>query len=111
MSRTVYPRTGPMYNPAHPGKIITNVYMKELGLSARQLAAALGVSHTSLTRILNGQGRVTSDMAVRLEAVLGRSAGSWLTMQSNYDLWQSRQHIDVTPLHQVYTSDRELVAT
>jgi plasmid maintenance system antidote protein VapI len=33
-------------------------------------------------------------MAVKLSAVLGRSAESWLRLQTNYDLWQSRQAID-----------------
>jgi len=32
-------------------------------------------------------------MAVRLGAVLGGSAESWLTMQANYDLWQARRKL------------------
>ena len=30
-------------------------------------------------------------MAFRLERVLGGSAESWLQMQTNYDLWQTKQ--------------------
>jgi len=34
-------------------------------------------------------------MAVKLSAVLGRSAESWLQLQEQYDLWQSRQKINI----------------
>jgi len=57
-----------------------------------------GVATTTLTRILNGQGRVTSEMAVRLERVLGRSALSWMRMQDNYDLWQACQSLNIENL-------------
>ena len=30
----------------------------------------------------------STDMALRLSRVLGRSAESWLAMQDSYDLWQ-----------------------
>ena len=87
-----------MFNPPHPGEFLAATYLAELGISARTLASALGVAPTSLTRILNGQGRVTSEMAVRLERVLGRSAMSWMRMQDSYDLWQARQIVNIENL-------------
>ena len=38
-------------------------------------------------------------MAVRLSAVLGRTAESWLLMQDNYDLWRAREAVDTEELH------------
>jgi antitoxin HigA-1 len=32
-------------------------------------------------------------MALRLSKALGRSPESWLAMQTNYDLWQAKQHV------------------
>ena len=34
-------------------------------------------------------------MALRLSKTLGRTPESWLAMQSNYDLWQAKQNIDL----------------
>jgi len=91
--------TSPMFCPPHPGEFITETYLRPLGVSARGLAAALRVAPTSVTRILSSAARVTPEMAIRLEAVLGRSADSWLKMQNAYDLWHARavvntQHLD-----------------
>jgi len=87
-----------MFNPTHPGEFITATYLEPCHLSARSLADALGVAVTSVTRVLNGSTRVSPEMALRLEAVLGASARFWLTMQNNYDLWQARQTLDVAKL-------------
>ncbi|MGH8237871.1 MAG: HigA family addiction module antitoxin [Steroidobacteraceae bacterium] len=62
-------------------------------MSGRELAATLGVSASTLNRILTGNSAVSPEMALRLSKALGRSPESWLTMQSNYDLWQARQHV------------------
>jgi len=37
--------------------------------------------------------RISPEMARRLSQALGRSPESWLAMQSNYDLWQAKQHV------------------
>jgi addiction module HigA family antidote len=34
-------------------------------------------------------------MALRLSKTLGRSPESWLAMQSNYNLWQAKQHLNL----------------
>jgi plasmid maintenance system antidote protein VapI len=50
---------------------------------------------------VNGRGRVTPEIAVRLSIALGSSAESWLGHQAAYDLWELEQHPDnarVVPL-------------
>ena len=41
-----------------------------------------------LSRILNGQAGISSEMAVRLEKAFGGTAKSWLALQQAYDLAQ-----------------------
>ena len=82
-----------MYNPPHPGEFITEVYLEPNQITGRQLAAVLGVSPSTLNRILNGVSAVSPAMALRLSKALGRSAESWLAMQSNYDLWHARRNV------------------
>jgi len=82
-----------MYNPPHPGEFITDVYLDPNNLSGRELAVSLGVSPSTLSRLLKGSTGISPAMALRLSKVLGRSAESWLTMQTNYDLWQARKTV------------------
>mgnify|MGYP001574936110 FL=1 len=82
-----------MHNPPHPGEFITQVYLEPNNLSGRELAVKLGVAASTLNRILVGSSRISPEMALRLSKALGRSPESWLAMQSNYDLWQAKQHL------------------
>jgi len=83
-----------MFDPPHPGEFITETYLEPFGISARVLAGKLGVAPSTLTRVLNGSGRVTPEMALRLSRVLGRTAESWLAMQDVHDLWVARARIE-----------------
>ncbi len=77
-----------MFNPPHPGEFIREVYLEELEVSSRTVAAKLKVSPSTFTRLLNGKSSITPEMAMRLSKTLGRSPESWLAMQNSYDLWQ-----------------------
>lgn len=89
----------PMHNPPHPGEFITEVYLAPFALSGRELASRLGVSASTLNRVLTGASRVSPEMALRLSRVLGRSAESWLAMQDAHDLWVARAHLDLGDVH------------
>jgi antitoxin HigA-1 len=87
--------------PAHPGELIQECYIEELNLTAAQLSEALGVSSSSVSRILQSKMSVTPDMAVRFERVFKKRASFWLQMQMNYDLWQAENnnpHLELQPL-------------
>jgi addiction module HigA family antidote len=90
-----------MHNPPHPGEFIRDIYLVPYGLSIRALAENLGVSASTVARIINGHSGVSPEMALRLSKAIGRSPESWLAMQHNYDLWQAKQVTDlshVTPI-------------
>ena len=86
---------GPMHSPPHPGRLIVEVYLAELNISARQLAHALDVSPSTLTRVINGASGISAEMALRLSRALGGSPGSWLNMQNDHDLWVAAQRADL----------------
>ncbi|MEQ9058941.1 MAG: HigA family addiction module antitoxin [Gammaproteobacteria bacterium] len=86
----------PLHNPPHPGEFIKEVYLEPYELSIRSLAESLGVSPSTLTRLINGQSGISPEMALRLSKALGRSPESWLAMQHNYDLWLARQSVDLS---------------
>lgn len=84
-----------MYNPPHPGEFIREVYLQPFDLSARQLAQKLGVSPSTLSRVIKGASGISPEMALRLSKALGRSPESWLAMQDHYDLWVARRDVDL----------------
>lgn len=90
-----------MHNPPHPGEFIREVYLAPFQLSARQVAAKLKVAPSTFNRILNGESKVTPEMALRLSKTLGRSPESWLALQHNYDLWRARRRVDLTKVEKL----------
>ena len=58
-----------MFNPPHPGEFISEVYLAELGISGRELAASVGVSASTVNRVLNGLSRITPEMALKLSLI------------------------------------------
>ena len=85
-----------MHNPPHPGEFIIAVYLEPNHISGRELAVKLGVAPSTLSRVLKGTNRVSPEMALRLSKSLGRSPESRLAMQYNHDLWQARQHVNLS---------------
>lgn len=90
------------HNPMHPGEFIRKVYLLPLDITAAQAARDLGVSQPALSRLLNGQSDVSTDMALRLEKAFGRSAESWLAMQDNFDLWNARRTANLAAVKPIY---------
>ena len=85
-------------NPAHPGGILAE-QLQYLGLSAREFARHIGVSPSSVTRILNERGPITPEMAVRISAALpGPEASTWLALQADYDLWHAEKKVNVSAI-------------
>jgi addiction module HigA family antidote len=93
-----------MYDPPHPGEFIREVYLEALKVSARSVAAKLKVSPSTFTRLINGKSSITPEMALRLSKTLGRSPESWLALQNNYDLWQTRKTLNVDEIEKLEVS-------
>jgi addiction module HigA family antidote len=77
-----------MKNPPHPGGLVFRECIEPLGLTITNAAAALGVTRTTLSELVNERRGISPEMAVRLSKVFGGSAESWLVQQAQYDLAQ-----------------------
>lgn len=71
--------------PIHPGEHLAEE-LRELQLSAAELARQLKVPTNRITEILNGQRSVSGDTALRLGHFFGTTAEFWLNLQSLYDI-------------------------
>ncbi len=76
--------------PIHPGEHLAEE-LKELGMSAAELARQMKVPTNRVTEILNGQRSITGDTALRLGHYFNTSAQFWLNLQSGYELRLAEQ--------------------
>jgi len=60
--------------------------LRELGMSAAELARQLEVPTNRITEILNGRRAITGDTALRLAHFFGTTAEFWLNLQSLYEI-------------------------
>jgi antitoxin HigA-1 len=84
--------------PVHPGEVLRDDAFPALKITKPAFAQALGVSRQTLHEIMTLKRGISPDMAVRLEAVVGSTAETWLAMQTRYDLWLARQRVSVKSL-------------
>ena len=73
--------------PSHPGRVLKELYLDELGVTVTELSARIGVSRKAVSAIVNGHKSVTPEMALRLSRALGTTPEIWLNLQMNHDLW------------------------
>ena len=87
----------PNRRPTHPGAILREDILPELGITQAVFANHLGVSRLTVSEILHGKRGVSAEMAVRLAKVIGGSPESWLHMQEAVDLWEVEQKFKNNP--------------
>jgi antitoxin HigA-1 len=78
--------------PIHPGEHLAEE-LKELGISAAELARQIDVPVNRITGIMNGRRAITADTALRLGHWFGTSPEFWLNLQKLYELRSARDKI------------------
>jgi len=76
----------------HPGEHLAEE-LRELEMSAAELARQLEVPTNRITEILNGRRAVTGDTALRLGHFFGTTAEFWLNLQSLYEIRLAQQKV------------------
>lgn len=77
--------------PTHPGEVLSEEFLKPMGISQTKLASHLGWSHAKINEIINGKRGVTAETALAFSDVFGTTAEFWINLQTNYDLWEAQQ--------------------
>ena len=73
-------------HPIHPGEVLSEEFLKPMGISQNRLALNIGVPPRRINEIVLRKRRITADTALRLAKFFGTSAEFWLGLQSQYDL-------------------------
>ena len=79
-------------NP-HPGEILKEEFLGEIGMSQNQLGHRCGVPANRIHAIVNGTRDVTADTDLRLCKFFGLSEGYFLRLQNAYDTLEAKREI------------------
>lgn len=72
--------------PAHPGRILRNLYIRPLGLNSGDAADKLGITRKTLSMLLGERQPISAEMARRLAKAFNTTPALWTNLQRNYDL-------------------------
>lgn len=76
--------------PTHPGEILSEEFLKPLGVTQVALAAHLGVPVQRINELIRAKRGVTPETAWLLAGALGTTPEFWLALQTNHDLVRAR---------------------
>ena len=78
--------------PVHPGEILREDILPEVGLSITAAAKALGVSRQMLHDILAERRPLSAIMCLKISRLLGSTPEFWMRLQAEYDLKKAAQN-------------------
>lgn len=78
------------YSTIHPGEVL-NLTLKEMGIAQKDFASTIGMPASVLNAIINKKRSITPDIAVLLEAALGKEATFWLALQAQRDIEEAKK--------------------
>ena len=98
----------PKRRPTHPGAVLREDVLPQLGITQAQLAAHMGVSRLTVSELLHEKRGLSAEIAVRLAKVLRTTPEMWLRMQQAVDLWEAQR--DTLRYAKVEPLPKELLA-
>ena len=77
--------------PTHPGEMLLEEFLRPMGLTQQDLAAAIRVPYQRVNEIVNGKRGVTPSTALRLAKFFGMSPDFWMNLQLRWDLYAAKE--------------------
>ena len=82
-----------LLDPVTPGELLSEEFLKPMGLSQYRLAKEIGVPAQRIGQIVLGRRAITADTDLRLCRFFGLTDGYWLRAQEVYDLEVTRRKL------------------
>ncbi len=79
--------------PTHPGEVLLEDFLVELGISQYRVAKDIGVPPRRINEIVHGKRAITADTALRLSRYFGTSERFWLNLQAQYELEMQKDRL------------------
>ena len=75
-----------LINIEHPGVMLKEDFLDDLGVKPGTFARAIGVDRAAIKKIIDGKRAITADMSLRFGLFFNMSTGFWLNVQKDYEL-------------------------
>jgi len=72
--------------PIHPGEVLSEEFLKPLGMAIEALARTLNEPEAEISDIVSQPRGVSADLAKKLSIHLSTTPEFWLNLQSTFDL-------------------------
>jgi addiction module HigA family antidote len=72
--------------PIHPGEILSEEFLKPLGVTTDALARSLNEPEAEISDVVNQRSGVSVGLAQKLSINLNTTPEFWLNLQSTYEL-------------------------
>lgn len=97
------------FPPTHPGRILENRFFKKRNLTIEKVAGDIKLPVYQLQDLVEGRGRIDTDLAYRLGLYFKVGAEGFLNLQQIYDLeiWKDRQEVMVKKLVHPYHEPKQ----
>ncbi len=97
-----------------PGTILRDEFMEPLGITSYKLSKEIKVQQTAISQIINGNRRITVDMALRLSRYFGNSAQFWLNLQNYFDIeseMEKKEYLinEIVPYNDMHAAEKTVV--
>jgi len=93
----------------HPGEILSEDFLKPMGITAYKLAKETKIDQTRISEIIKGKRSITVDTSLRLSKFFGNSPEFWINIQSHYDLEEKKKKMaDVLKKIRPYVYNNEI---
>lgn len=83
--------------PTTPGEILSEEFLKPLGITQRRLAEHIGCDVKVINRIVNGRSAIGAELAMRLAGALDTSPEFWLNAQQAVEVRAARRRLKEVP--------------
>ncbi len=83
--------------PTTPGEILSEEFLKPLGMTQKELADHIGCDIKVINRLVNSRTSVTPQMAIKLASTFGTTPEFWLNIQQAVDLYKASKEITDIP--------------
>jgi len=93
--------------PVHPGEILSEDFLKPMGISQNKLALAMRVPANRVSEIIRGKRSISAETALRLGLAIGTSPDVWLNLQAMYDLRMAEDAIGESVRKEVITLSKD----
>lgn len=76
--------------PTHPGEMLSEEFLKPMGLSQQDLARGIRVPYQRINELINGRRGITPGTALRLAKFFGNSPDFWMSLQLRWALYRAQ---------------------